>query len=149
MNNSKKELAFKEFELGEKSGCWDKVNGKIDLYKLAKTIGVYRTTPCHYWNQWIKGRTNTTEIKPSIKSDHDTTKQQKEHALKIFSMGKNSLLWNDKLGRFDIMSMRKSVGVSEWTLRYWLALWNHNHNTNLEYVPSTGEELERNKSMYF
>lgn len=78
-----------------------------------------------------------------------TTTEQKEHALKLFSMGENSIYWNAKINRFDIMAMRKPIGVSEWTLRYWLALWNHNHNTNLEYVASSQEEQDRNKSMYF
>jgi len=147
----KKALGIKELELGSKSKYWDDVKKTVDIKKLAESLGVAQTTPYGWLNE-LGNKPNINKLPLSeFHKDglHRTTSTQKEHALKIFNMGKNALFWNGKLGHFDIMAMRSTVGVSEWTLRYWLALWNYNHSTNLDYVPSTGEDLERNKSMYF
>lgn len=147
-------LAIKEFELGDKSKYWDHTTLSIQNNKLAEYLKVSNSALCRWFHKWKSNKpadSNTTN-KPTHTNTfnyHATTKTQRECAIRHFNMFENSRHWDSNHHCLNLQSLRDECKVSDWTIRYWYAVWKLDHNTTLDFKPSSGEDSLYNKQQYF
>jgi hypothetical protein len=146
----KRGLAFKEFALGEKSKYWVAKRNKFNAVQLGKTACVSEITIRRWWKEYIGQLKDDKVVDDGIMVGKlKTMESKKKYALYIFNLGNNSRYWDEKVNKININKLSKSTGIGEWTARHWYAQWELDHNTTLEYVQLSPEELNANKEEYF
>ena len=144
-------LAVEEFELGDKSKFWNPKTLSVYNNKLAEHLNVSNSALCRWRQSWQSSK-NVGNDKPNHTNPfnyHATTQTQKECAIRHFNMVEHSRHWDSKYNCINLKSLREECKVSDWTIRYWHAVWKLDHNTKLEFKPLSDDEYAYNREQYF
>lgn len=149
-SKEQKELVFKEFTSGENSKYWNAKRKKFNAVQLGKTACVSEITVRRWYKEYLaQPKDDKVSDNGSMVGKLPTMEAKKKYALYIFNLGNNSRYWNFSDNQTNLNALSKAIGVSDWSVRYWYAQWQLDHNTNLAYAQLSPEELKANKEEYF